>query len=383
MLFCFTDWGDTLWTRIYGDSLWQAGVQCKRDAAGNFFLFGRTETSDPDGDFWLIKADSTGAIIWEKTYGGARYEYGLSFDLTVDGGFIMVGTTKSFGSPNIGSGSNILVIKANASGTQQWQRAFGSYYGDAVWNVHMTRDAGYIICGSLSDTLISFPDEDLGLPYLIRLDYRGNTLWERTYGVPTYEGGLFAVEELSDGSFIAVGKVHTGTETGIVLKVDRDGDSLWMRHQRHLYGAESWNILRDISPAPDGGFIATGMMYPREPDSSGPGPWRQDLWVLKLDSLGCAYPGCELAATGIEEEESLSGLRVYPNPTSGSVTIEVEAPAAGRVLITDLTGKVIRQVDTPPGFSALEFGYPLAAGTYLCVFITDGTRHSSQLLIVQ
>ncbi|MDX1906079.1 MAG: hypothetical protein SF053_03535 [Bacteroidia bacterium] len=68
IFYCFSPQGDTLWTRVYGDSLRQNGYQCRRTPDGGFVLLGRTETTDPANDFWLIKTDSLGIAQWDRTY---------------------------------------------------------------------------------------------------------------------------------------------------------------------------------------------------------------------------------------------------------------------------------------------------------------------------
>ncbi|MDX1906077.1 MAG: T9SS type A sorting domain-containing protein [Bacteroidia bacterium] len=390
MLFRFSSEGDTMWTRRFGDDFAQKGYLCRQTPDKYLFLLGQSTTDDPSGDLWLIKADSFGNIIWEKTYrsslntyeGEGLYGEGAVLELTHDGGVIMGGTTGA-GYPYIGLGADMWVVKVDASGNIQWQRKLGNSYNDGLSSILCTADTNYLIVGAVGDSIHPYysflRDAEL---FIARLDNAGNTVWEKkiegNYG---YEGAFFCYSiSSSANTFLIAGPSENDS---YLMKLNFDGDIIWSKYHDFLKGELSSNLIFNIAKTVDNGIVATGVLLAALPDSIGPPPWRQDLWALKLDSLGCAYPGCELAATGIGEEESLSGLRVYPNPTSGSVTIEVEAPAVGRVLITDLTGKIIRQVDTPPGFSVLEFGYPLAAGTYLCVLITDGTRHSSQLLIVQ
>ncbi len=370
LLYRFDHQGDTLWTHRYGDTLWQAGAQCKQTPDGGFILIGRTTTYDADGDFWLIKTDSLGNVEWEKTYGGAAYEYGLSVDVTADLGYILAGTTRSYGPGNTGSGSNILVLKVDAQGFEQWRQVFGGFYGDAVWNVAQTADYGYIVAGGLADTLVRWPDEDLVQPYLIKLDFYGNIEWERTYGPPLYESGLMMVRELANGDFIACGQTMApnGRQAGLVLRVDAQGDSLWMRTHKQATGPDSWQYLRDIYPTSDGGFIATGRLNPKPPDppSSPTALWKQDLWVLKLDSLGCATPGCD-QVTSSGPELAASSLRVWPNPAQGLLHIEVETAAAhrpDRVRLLDLSGRVAleRAVDAPVLDLAVD---QLPGGIYL------------------
>ncbi|MDX1906080.1 MAG: T9SS type A sorting domain-containing protein [Bacteroidia bacterium] len=279
------------------------------------------------------------------------------------------------GTPNVGLGESIFVVKADATGHELWKRKIGASYPDAPdagWSVIQTQDSGYVICGSLGETIITPPNDATRFPYIIKLDKSGNTLWSRTVGQASLEATLTSVVELADGSLVAVGNID-GKLRSLIVKLNAQGDSLWVRHHRHVVGVDSWNLLYALSKTSDDGFIATGTMLPLPPDSSGPAPWRQDLWVLKLDSLGCAYPGCELAATGIGEEP-LSGLQVYPNPFDEQVTVSAPAGTEAKLILYDLTGRMMYETRFQ-GTQTVSVSLP--AGVYLYQ-VTDRTGHSAQ-----
>jgi hypothetical protein len=110
-------------------------------------------------------------IIWIRTYGGPDSDSGARLCETSDGGYVMVGITESFGTPR-----QIYLVRTDYRGDTLWTRTFGGdglEYGNSV---RQTSDGGYIIGGWTA----SF---GLGAQvYLIKTDFPGNALWSRTYG---------------------------------------------------------------------------------------------------------------------------------------------------------------------------------------------------------
>ncbi|PCJ26138.1 MAG: hypothetical protein COA97_06205 [Flavobacteriales bacterium] len=329
-LYRFNSYGDTLWTRVYGDAAFQSFVQCKQTTDNGFILSGANTTFDSDGDFWLVKTDSAGNMEWSQTYGGSLLEYGWSVDVCSDGGYIIAGITRSFG-PGAGSG-NFYVVKTDSLGNVDWTRFFGGpYAGDGAWNIEQTSDNGYIICGYLTDTVIS--GNFFSQPNLIKLDSTGNTLWDKTYGAVSYEFGFQMVRELVDGSLITTGV--NGIDRSFVMKLNANGDSLWYRG--HVFPGSVMgdiNIFQDIQPTTDKGYIAVGWHTSNAPS---------DMWVVKMDSMGCAVWSC--APTGVEEVpwEPNADVNIYPNPNTGTFTIDLIDANNASIQIYSIAGQLVFQ----------------------------------------
>jgi len=113
---------------------------------------------------------------------------------------------------------------------------------------------------------------------------------------------------LPDGSIVAAGatrNIPTQSQSGFLLKISAEGDSLWSRiYDRN---PDKTDLFYSISATMDGGFVMSG--FARRPDGS-----NQDVWILKVDSLGCAVSGC--FAVDVEEPpvELADKLGVWPNP---------------------------------------------------------------------
>uniref|UniRef100_A0A7V0Z611 Bulb-type lectin domain-containing protein n=1 Tax=candidate division WOR-3 bacterium TaxID=2052148 RepID=A0A7V0Z611_UNCW3 len=170
--------GDTLWTKTYGRPDNDRDNTIIPTHNGDY-LIGATMTSfDPSGryDIWLIKIDSLGNTIWARVYGGDGYGWLSSSESVIesdDNGYIIVGTTTSFGA----GARDIYLIKTDSIGNIQWTKTFGGLEFDDGWLVQQTADGGYIIAGMTNSFGAGNTDA-----YLIKTDENGDTIWTRTYG---------------------------------------------------------------------------------------------------------------------------------------------------------------------------------------------------------
>jgi hypothetical protein len=157
--------GDTLWTRTYGGTDYEDGSSVQQTTDGAYIAVGTTFSSgDTLGDVYLIKANANGDTLWTRIYGGAKFDYGSFVQQTADGGYIIAGGTKSYGAGNDDS----YLIKTNAFGDTLWTRTYGGAANDYGYCVQRTIDGGYIIVGE------TFSFGDSVQVYLIKTDSLGN-----------------------------------------------------------------------------------------------------------------------------------------------------------------------------------------------------------------
>jgi hypothetical protein len=150
------------WQHCYGGSNYEMGRKILSYNNG-FYLFGGTDSYDGDVtgnhgyvDYWLIKTDTSGNILWTKTYGGIGEEDGSDMKLTPDGGLILFGTTNT--TSNYGQvtgnhgGYDFWVVKIDSLGNIEWSKCLGGSFDDEAYQIDLTQDGGYICIGySLSN----------------------------------------------------------------------------------------------------------------------------------------------------------------------------------------------------------------------------------------
>jgi len=261
--------GDTLWTRSYGGSSADYGHDIQTTSDSGFIIVGLTRSfGSGNGDVYLIKTDSSGNVTWSRTFGGGEFDEGWSVRQASDGGFVVCGTTNSFGAGY----ADVYLLKTDASGNLQWSKTFGGSGGESGSAVRRTLDGGYILTGSTGSFGTGYSSI-----YVIRTDSDGDSLWIKTFGGLKADFG-YSVETLPDGSFIFAGASSSfglGYGDAYLFKIDSDGFLLW----EQAYGGSKDDRAYAVLPTSDGGYIMAGTT-----ESFGSG--KIDCYVVRTDPLG-------------------------------------------------------------------------------------------------
>ena len=259
----------TTWTQTYGGSQDDCGYSVAQTSDGGYIVAGETYSFGAgEGDVYLVKTDTDGDTIWTRTYGGSEDDCGYSIVQTTDGGYIIAGSTESFGA----GWRDVYLMKTDAAGNEIWTRTYGGSDYDGGSSVVQTTDGGYIVAGYTS----SF-GADEGDVYLFKTDASGNELWMRTYGGSNHDRGS-SIAQTTDGGYIVAGYTWSfGAGEGDVylLKTDTDGDTIWTR----TYGGSDSDYGWSVAQTTDGGYIIAGATY-----SFGAGSG--DVYFVKLDASG-------------------------------------------------------------------------------------------------
>ena len=239
--------------------------------------------------FTFISIGLYAQIVFQKAYGGTGMDNGHSVCQTIDGGYIIAGTTTSFGS----GGRDVYVVKTDASGDTLWTKTFGGAMDNEYgFCVQQTSDSGYVISGVAS----SF-DDVAGDIYLIKLNASGDTNWTRTYGGIGVEWGN-SVQQTTDGGYIMAGQTPAfgaGGFDAYLVKTDASGNISWTK----TIGSPGLEIAYAIQQTADGGYIVTGQV-----DSDGAG--FGDFYLIKTNHLGDVE---WTKAYGVSGEESGVSVR--------------------------------------------------------------------------
>jgi len=140
-----TSSGDIEWQRTYGGSGGDDGSSIQETGDGGYIVTVETESFGAgDRDLWILKLTSSGDIEWQRAYGGSLDDYGNYIQETGDGGYIVAGGTNSFGA---GDGDG-WILKLTSSGDIEWQRTYGGSEGDGAASIQETGGGGYIVSGS-------------------------------------------------------------------------------------------------------------------------------------------------------------------------------------------------------------------------------------------
>ncbi len=214
--------GNELWNKTFGkryeDSRGDYVIQA---SDGGYILTGRTDSyGEGDNDVWLIRTDDSGNELWNKTFGGASTDIGYSVQQTTNGGYVVSGSTMSYGSGHY----DFWLIKTDENGNEQWNNTCGGTTRDGSHSMQQTSDGGYILTGYTVSYGSGY--EDI---WLVKTNEIGIEQWNRTFGGESMEIG-YSVQETTDGGYIIVGFTNTygaGFSDVWLIKTDSLGNEQW------------------------------------------------------------------------------------------------------------------------------------------------------------
>lgn len=228
------DQGKVVWEKKFGGkrSDWGSGVVQSED--GGFIVAGSTssfgEGSGPIGglDAYLVKVDGGGNLLWEKFYGyaeGSEYVYGMA---KVNNGYAIVGYT------NVAPSEEVYVLMVDQEGEKLLEGHYGGNRSDRAECVVQTLDGGFLILGE-TRSLGTGPDKN---PYLLRFDGDGNKKWENAYPTGSRIVGRSRLTRISDGGFIAAGRFSYPDMRAYMVRVNQNGERLW----QIMYGGPNYHV---------------------------------------------------------------------------------------------------------------------------------------------
>ena len=310
---------DILWERSYGGKHAEFLYDAIPTPDYGFLLAGssisdsngnKTEANKGDLDYWVWKMDEKGTPEWQKSFGGNGVDLLQSVRLTNDGGFILAGTSSSNKSgdkkEDCKGQEDFWVIKLDGKGNEIWQRTIGGSGQEKLLSIAQTIDGGYVLGGTSSsnksepnekgveDKYGKTEDSRGSLDYwVVKLDSKGDIKWQKTFG-GKYVDELKSIEQTNDKGFILGGYSNSpisgdktqdnfGQNDFWIVKLDENGTELWQR----TLGGDQDDKLFALSQTQDGGFIVGGNSNSGATNSKSKTNTKgTDFWVLKLDKIG-------------------------------------------------------------------------------------------------
>jgi len=317
---------------------------------GEIFHFINPWQGVSDGIF-LYKTDSLFNLQWLKIYKIDVNNMCFTVSQTSDNGYVIGGYTNS----KTDYSGDPLVIKTDNLGNQEWIWQNGSVYDDLQAITSVSKDGNILVAyGHATYQAPPYPvPSSLTQIRVVKMDNDGNELWTRDYGGSYMDNQVWSITHLPDNNYLIGGHSWSndtsygwGYTRAFLLKINEQGDSLWMRH--YIYEDEfgtQMNLFSHANTGPDESILLIGCSQNFFTPTA-----EQAMWIMRLDSLGCDTPECNpfvgVIKPGIMKE---GHIRLSPNPANQFVEITIpEEYKSGNFLIPevrfyDLNGKLVQE----------------------------------------
>jgi hypothetical protein len=249
--------GKTTWTQQFKKGRYYYGTTIETTRDGGFIIDGSVMRNDTSPSaFWegyTLRLDTEGKERWTGFFKGQQNFFDRFISQTEDGGYIIAGTTESYGSNGVPS---VYLLKLNDFGNKEWFATYESGAGNEKPTVIQTPDGGYIL---MDISLPVTPHQEYRDLFLIRTDDRGKELWRKKFsGLAKTPGNLLI--QTPGGISIIAGSYEgsEGKKTGAITIIDVDLNGSEMRNRTFSTG-QSIDI-QDIAVVPGEGYLVTGMV---------------------------------------------------------------------------------------------------------------------------
>ncbi|QMU31044.1 T9SS type A sorting domain-containing protein [Adhaeribacter radiodurans] len=369
----------------------------------------KTQASRGGQDFWVVKISGNGTKIWDKRYGGSLNENLEGLALTLDGGYLLGGSSYSGISgdktQNSRGGSDYWVIRVNSAGTKVWDKRFGGSGEDNLMDLGSTGTntgnffiAGHSTSGAEGDrSQNSQGGKDF---WMLKINASGDKLFDKRFGGSSDEG-LRTILLTSDGGYLLAGRSESdqsgdktqgnqGSSDYWIVKTTSTGEMLWDKR----FGGNGYDEIRTAAQTEDGGFILGGRS---DSDASGdrtqPSQGGYDYWLVKVapqNSPIIAERQVAPVVPATVQEATLDLLKAYPNPFREKVKVNFTLPQTqpASVKVYDNQGREITTLFQ--GEAKADQKYEVewqasnkAAGMYFLQLQTPTTRQQQKILLTK
>ena len=262
------------WNNNYGGVNWETGYSLIQTNNNDFIIAGCSNSISGPGaqpfDFYVIKTNINGNLQWEKKIGGTENEYAFSVCKANNNSCIVAGSTSSYGA----GATDIYLVKLDYYGNIVWEKTYGSENGECAKCIQASYDGNYII--TATQQIIGGGNTNI---ILLKINENGDTLWTKTYGNNGSYTGTYGIP-VNDGGYIITGNINDSISQGtdlLLLKTNNIGNILWIER----FGKQGYEVGNCVQQTYDGGYIITGY---------GNNSTSYFTYLTKTDSLGCVRP---------------------------------------------------------------------------------------------
>lgn len=356
--------GELLWETTYTG----VGIGADRGSflrvapSGNVYVSGRT-FNGTDDDILLIKYNSGGVQQWVKTYNGnSGNEDPMGMEMDVNENVYITGNSASTG----GDSSDILTLKYSSAGDLQWEKRINNGGGDQADGITLDQNGNAIVTGTSDEDNSSAVNLNA---VTVKYDASGNQVWLQSYDGPNHLNDVAdaVTTDQFGNSYVAL-HANNGTATDlnydiVIIRYNTDGTAVWQT---------SWGGSADTLDAANLIRLINNDLYIA--GSSWETNGQRDILVLRYSSV-----------TGVKDiPEGNEIVSVYPNPTSDFLNINTgNSTAEKQVQLLDLNGRLLFQKSFLASQIQIPLANQLAPGMYLCKIISNNVVIHSQKIIYQ
>ena len=209
------------WSNYYGGSYTDTAYDAIQTEDGGYIIIGSSDSDDVDisnnrgtYDFWAIKISDTGALVWEKSFGGSEIDEAHAISQTTDGNYLIVGDTRSndLDISQSNGAADLWVIKITPEGTLLWEKTLGGSNFDVGRSISKTQDNGFLISGSSRSTDGNLTtNKGQNDAWVVKINNSGDLEWQKTIGGSEVDF-FYDATELNDQTIVAVGDSSSSNE---------------------------------------------------------------------------------------------------------------------------------------------------------------------------
>ncbi|WP_107037337.1 T9SS type A sorting domain-containing protein [Brumimicrobium mesophilum] len=384
--------GNELWQKTYGGSGDDYLSDIVELSDGSFILAGssdspisgdKTEASLGQSDFWIVKIDHNGNVLWDKTFGGSAIDGANS--IVLDDNIIVGGTSNSPISGNksegIYGGLDIWILKLDSSGALVWDKTLGGDQYESLSDLILLNNRIFAFGNSSSSISGSKTEESRGFDdyYITMLDYSGSILMDKTYGGNDLDQ-LTDVKLMASGDLVLAGISDSDVSGDVSIPSYSNSLDYWILilnpndlslKSQFKFGGGQQEYTPTIMEAENNSLLLFGAS---DSDISGDktiaSKGLSDFWILELST--------DLSTLNVLKEESLS---IYPNPTSNTFKIS-NLPAGEKleISVVDMMGKTVINFTVSETNNSVDVN-SLCPGMYTLQMYDGGKKYTSKLVV--